>query len=100
MADDPETARIKQNTQIQSNVNYWGVKDTREQMETKRPTETVDDGGWGSFKLGNFHIDLIDYPNQIIREIIIMFYSALGIFLDSEEICIFWALWGIQKLIK
>ena len=44
VADDPETARIKQNTQIQSNVNYWGIKEQREQMETRRPMETVDDG--------------------------------------------------------
>lgn len=44
MADDPETSRIKQNTQIQSNVNYWGLKEQREQMEGRRPNESVDDG--------------------------------------------------------
>lgn len=37
VADDPETERIRQNTQIQSNINYWGLKEQKEQMEGKRP---------------------------------------------------------------
>jgi hypothetical protein len=44
VAEDPETARIKQNTAIQSNVNYWGVREQRNLMEEKRPMEAVDDG--------------------------------------------------------
>lgn len=44
VAEDPEMARIKQNTAIQSNINYWGVREQRNAMEEKRPQETVDEG--------------------------------------------------------
>ena len=49
VAEDPEIARIKQNTAIQSNINYWGVKEQRSAMEEKRPHEAVDEGkeSWG-----------------------------------------------------
>ncbi|GFO39567.1 LIM and sh3 domain protein lasp [Plakobranchus ocellatus] len=43
VSDTPENMRIKHNTQIQSNVNYWGVKEQREKMESLRPNESVDD---------------------------------------------------------
>ncbi|RUS74489.1 hypothetical protein EGW08_017764, partial [Elysia chlorotica] len=43
VAEDPELARIRQNTANQSNVNYWGIKEQREMMENRRPNETVDD---------------------------------------------------------
>lgn len=44
VADDPETARIKHNTQIQSNVSYWGLRDQRTEQEKKRPNEVTDEG--------------------------------------------------------
>ena len=45
VADDPETSRIKQNTQIQSNFSYWGVKDLRNVQEDHRPQNSTAEHG-------------------------------------------------------
>lgn len=37
VVDDPEMMRIKQNTAIQSNVEYHKVRDQLSEMEQKRP---------------------------------------------------------------
>lgn len=39
VVDDPETMRIKQNTAIQSNVEYHKVRDQLSEMEQKRPDQ-------------------------------------------------------------
>lgn len=44
VVEDPEIARIKQNTAIQSNINYWGVREQRNAMEERRPHESLDEG--------------------------------------------------------
>lgn len=41
VADDPELQRIKQNTQIQSEINYKGIKQTRDIMEQRRPEQAA-----------------------------------------------------------
>ncbi|XP_036359953.1 LIM and SH3 domain protein 1 isoform X28 [Octopus sinensis] len=44
IADDPELQRIKQNTQIQSEISYKGIKQTRDFMEQRRPDQAAQDG--------------------------------------------------------
>lgn len=58
VADDPETARIRQNTAIQSNINYWGVKEQRDAMEGRRPNEAIDDGKWTSEISGGLRFEV------------------------------------------
>ncbi|CAI9724170.1 LIM zinc-binding domain-containing Nebulette isoform X27 [Octopus vulgaris] len=41
IADDPELQRIKQNTQIQSEISYKGIKQTRDFMEQRRPDQAA-----------------------------------------------------------
>ena len=44
VADDPELQRIRQNTANQSGIQYKGLVNKRDEMETRRPTEREIDG--------------------------------------------------------
>lgn len=55
IADDPELQRIKQNTQIQSEISYKGIKQTRDFMEQRRPDQAAQGNTYYFFLFSTMH---------------------------------------------
>lgn len=55
VVDDPETQRVRQNTQNFSQVTYSGHKDQLRDMEYKRPAEQVN----GNHFYNLYHVLLV-----------------------------------------